>query len=82
VRRSCHTIAGAIGFPLSRSHRIVVSRWFVMPIAATSAAVAPAWRRAPRFPNLARIVFDPAGLWKGLRQLALIERDDRTVAIE
>ena len=33
VRRSCQTIAGATGFPVARSQRTVVSRWFVIPIA-------------------------------------------------
>ncbi len=42
VRRSCHTIAGATGRPFARSHSTVVSRWFVMPTAATSATVARA----------------------------------------
>src|SRR5712664_1132675 len=33
VRRHCHTIAGATGFPVLRSQTMVVSRWLVMPIA-------------------------------------------------
>jgi hypothetical protein len=37
VRRSCHTIALATGRPVARSHSTVVSRWLVMPIAATAA---------------------------------------------
>ena len=43
VRRSCHTMARWIGFPLARSQTTVVSRWLVMPIAATAppAAAAP-----------------------------------------
>ncbi len=43
VRRSCHTMAGATGSPLARSHTMVVSRWLVMPMATTrlSAAAAP-----------------------------------------
>ena len=36
VRRSCHTMARWIGAPLARSQTTVVSRWFVMPIAATA----------------------------------------------
>ena len=36
VRRSCHTIALCTGLPVSRFHTIVVSRWFTMPMAATS----------------------------------------------
>ena len=40
VRRSCHTIALQIGTPVVRSQTTVVSRWLVMPIAATSPAPA------------------------------------------
>ena len=42
MRVSCHTIALWTGSPLARSHSTVVSRWFVIPTAATSAALAPA----------------------------------------
>ena len=42
VRRSCQTIAGATGRPECRSQSTVVSRWFAIPIAATSAARVPA----------------------------------------
>ena len=38
VRRSCQTIALQTGSPVCRSQTTVVSRWFVMPIAATPAA--------------------------------------------
>ena len=38
VRRSCQTIALQIGSPVARSQTTVVSRWLVMPMAATSAA--------------------------------------------
>ena len=34
VRVSCQTMALPYGLPLSRSHATVVSRWFVMPMAA------------------------------------------------
>jgi hypothetical protein len=47
VWRDCQTIAGWIGRPLERSHTTVVSRWLVMPIAATSAAEARAFASAP-----------------------------------
>jgi hypothetical protein len=40
---SCQTIAFATGRPDARSHRTVVSRWLVMPIAATSRAAMPAF---------------------------------------
>ena len=42
VRRSCQTIAGYTGSPLRRSQTTVVSRWFVIPIAARSPAASPA----------------------------------------
>ena len=42
VRTSCQTIAFATGSPVRRSHSTVVSRWFVIPTAATSDARAPA----------------------------------------
>ena len=35
VRRHCHTMALYTGSPVRRSHRMVVSRWLVMPMAAT-----------------------------------------------
>ena len=38
MRRSCHTIARRYGSPVVRSHATTVSRWLVMPIAATVAA--------------------------------------------
>ena len=43
VRRSCQTMALAIGRPVLRSQTIVVSRWFVIPIAAMAAASSPAF---------------------------------------
>jgi len=46
VRRSCQTIALQIGSPDCRSHTSVVSRWFVMPIAAMSAALTLAFVNA------------------------------------
>ena len=42
VRLHCHTMAFAAGRPVALSQRIVVSRWFVMPMAAMSPADAPA----------------------------------------
>ncbi len=35
VRRSCHTMARATGSPVVRFQTTVVSRWSVMPMAAT-----------------------------------------------
>ena len=38
VRRHCQTMALYTGSPVALSHRIVVSRWFVMPIPAMRAS--------------------------------------------
>ena len=43
VRRHCQTMALWMGRPVSLSHRMVVSRWLVMPMAAMSAGAAPDW---------------------------------------
>ena len=48
VRRSCHTMALQTGSPVPRSHRTVVSRWLVMPMAARSPALIPARASAVR----------------------------------
>ena len=48
VRRSCQTMALWIGRPVARSHTTVVSRWLVMPIAATLRASTPACAMASR----------------------------------
>ena len=59
-----------------------------MPMAAMSRGVAPrcaqrvAHRRALRLPDLERVVLDPAGLRKVLRELALRQRDDAAGGIE
>ena len=77
VRRSCQTIARATARPLARSQSSVVSRWLVIPIASRSAAPAPASSRAAAaarehaLPDLLRVVLDPAGPRKVLRQLAV-----------
>ena len=42
VRRSCQTMALWMGWPVWRFHTTVVSRWLVMPMAATSRACRPA----------------------------------------
>ena len=47
VRVSCQTSALWIGFPLDRSHTMVVSRWFVTPTAARSLPEIPAFFSAP-----------------------------------
>src|SRR3954451_13781096 len=48
VRRSCQTMARCTACPVARSHTTVVSRWLVMPIAAMSFALMPAWAISAR----------------------------------
>ena len=52
VRRSCHTMARWTGLPDFRSQTTIVSRWFVIPIAAippgSTADLAMASRAVPR----------------------------------
>ena len=48
VRRSCQTMARCTAWPVARSHTTVVSRWLVMPMAAMSLAVRPAFASASR----------------------------------
>ena len=48
VRRHCQTMAFAIGSPVALSQMTEVSRWFVMPMAAMSAAVTPSLSIAAR----------------------------------
>ena len=81
-------MAWCSGLPVRRFHSSVVSRWLVMPMARMSAAVSPALAMASlrggqlRGPDLHRVVLDPAGLRKVLRQLALRLRDDAALRIE
>ena len=42
VRRHCHTMALYTGSPVFLSHKTVVSRWLVMPMAAICSAPTPA----------------------------------------
>ena len=64
VRRSCHTMARCSGAPVRRSHTTTVSRWLVMPIAATGlvelARTTLGQRRPHRVPDLVGVVLDPA----------------------
>ena len=78
VCRLCQTIARWTGWPVRRSHRTVVSRWFVMPIARTprpadARAPASASRstRAARLPDLLGVVLDPARRGVVLRDLGV-----------
>ena len=54
VRVSCQTMALYQGRPVFGFQTTVVSRWFVMPIAARSAAVRPPLLRAPAIDSLTR----------------------------
>ncbi len=66
----------------------VVSRWFVMPMAAIAAAVTPAVVEyvvrdaALRLPDRFRVVLHPTGLREELRELPLPRRDDLPIMIE
>ena len=46
MRVSCQTIAFITGSPVLRSHTTAVSRWLVMPSAAMSSRLAPAFSSA------------------------------------
>ena len=73
---------------MRRSQTTVVSRWFVMPMAATSeadkfasastSAATPAWEDHIFF----RVVLDPAGLRENLLEFALCDTPDRTAMVE
>ena len=88
VRRSCQTMAGATGAPVARSHSTVVSRWLVMPMAATSRAPTPALASTSCMtPDCvaqisAGVVLDPAGLRKDLPEFALRDRAHGARVIE
>ena len=51
VRRSCHTIASAYGSPVVRFQATTVSRWLVMPIAATCVGADAGRRRRRASPS-------------------------------
>ena len=81
VRRSCQTIARCSGRPVRRSQTTTVSRWFVMPIAATVSPGVGELRLRPRpsVSSVARqissgVVLDPARLREVLRELAIRPR--------
>ncbi len=54
VRVSCHTMALYTGWPVTRSHTTVVSRWLVMPTAARSGAARPPLLSAPAITSCVR----------------------------
>jgi hypothetical protein len=70
LARLCQTTARWIGRPVARSHTTVVSRWFVMPMAATSRPARPAAASASR----------PTGIV--LRDLAIRGAAHPTVVVE
>ena len=88
VRRSCQTMARCTACPVARSHTTVVSRWLVMPIAAMSFAFSAglfqrlAADRDRRGPDVLRLVLDPAGGRKMLREFLLRGGGDGNVAAE
>ena len=77
-----------MGSPVSRSQTTVVSRWFVMPMAAMSrgcrcgAAERLDGDGELRRPDLLRVVLDPAGLREDLRELLLGHADDGAGVVE
>ena len=81
VRRSCQTSARCSGRPVTRSQATTVSRWLVMPIAATSVRPDPRdhldERGEGRVPDLVGVVLDPAGTGEVLGELAVREGDRR-----
>ena len=78
VRRSCQTIARCRGSPVRRSQATTVSRWLVMPMAATGAAptrpTTSASVAATAVPDLVGVVLDPARLREVLGELAVRRR--------
>ena len=68
VRRSCQTMARGSASPVLRFQMTVVSRWLVMPMAATSAGLTRAFSTTPRttatvsLPDLFGVMLDPASL--------------------
>ena len=72
---------------MPRSHRTVVSRWLVMPIAAISARMPGGRDRLTAdgqrvAPDILRIVLDPAVLREMLAQLLLARADIAALAVE
>jgi hypothetical protein len=85
VIRLCHTIAFASGRPLERSHSTTVSRWLVMPTAATSPrGLAQDLARGAQLgrPDRLRVVLDVARRRIELRELALRGGGHRARVIE
>ena len=88
VRVSCQTMALWTGSPVCLSQSTVVSRWLVMPIALTSAAVMPGLVDGAGDdlldvgPDLRGVVLDPARLREDLLVLLLVDGDDPAVLVE
>ena len=76
------------GSPVSRFHTMVVSRWLVMPMAATSLGLRAGFEQGLqrhcdlRRRDLLGIVLDPPGLRKDLIEFALRDGADRAFLIE
>ena len=68
MRVSCQTIAFITGSPVLRSQTTVVSRWLVMPSAAMSPSLAPAFSTASSmtFCDFAQISFGSCSTQPGL----------------
>ncbi len=60
MRVSCQTSALWTGLPVFLSHRTVVSRWLVIPIARMSSLVRPAFSSAPRTTDCTRVQISAA----------------------
>ena len=73
VRRSCQTMARCRGRPVRRSQTTTVSRWLVMPRAATGCSRQPAEHLGQvardRRPDLVGVVLDPARAGEVLGEL-------------
>ena len=88
VRRSCQTMARCSGRPVERSKATRVSRWLVMPMAAT---VSPALGQAGAdlgqggphgAPDLGGVVLDPAGAGEVLGQLPVGDVGDPGLLVD
>ena len=81
-------MALATGLPVARSHKIVVSRWFVIPRAAISVAVTPRVRSRRgddsclARPDIFGGMLYPARLRVSLRKVLLFDAADRACRIE
>ena len=88
VRVSCQTSALWMACPVERSHTTVVSRWFVMPMAARSPAdrlcllERPGDHLLTAGPDLGGVVLDPARLGEDLLVLLLVDAHHVAAVVE